>query len=101
MKGDDDDDDKQVAVKKFSSETSSQGRKEFEAEVKIISRLRHRNLVQLLGWCDSSKGLLLVYELVPEESLDKHIHNNTRFLTWSERYDSIHPLTVSLEDSFH
>jgi nitrate reductase NapE component len=102
MKGDDGGDGKQVAVKKFSSETSSQGRKEFEAEVKIISRLRHRNLVQLLGWCDSSKGLLLVYELVSEGSLDKHIHNNnTRFLTWSERYDSVHPRTVSLEYSFH
>jgi hypothetical protein len=99
MKGDDGGDGKQVAVKKFSSETSSQGRKEFEAEVKIISRLRHRNLVQLLGWCDSSKGLLLVYELVPEGSLDKHIHNNTTFLTWSERYDSIHPQIVSLHDS--
>ncbi|TVU09227.1 hypothetical protein EJB05_42677, partial [Eragrostis curvula] len=80
---------RQVAVKKFSSDKSSQGRKEFEAEVKIISRLRHRNLVQLLGWCDSSKGLLLVYELVPEGSLDKHIHNNSRLLTWPERYKII------------
>ncbi|KAK3133127.1 hypothetical protein QOZ80_6AG0532680 [Eleusine coracana subsp. coracana] len=84
-----DSDIKQVAVKKFSSETSSQGRKEFEAEVKIISRLRHRNLVQLLGWCDSTKGLLLVYELVPEGSLDKHIHNNSTLLSWSERYKII------------
>ncbi|TVU09255.1 hypothetical protein EJB05_42712, partial [Eragrostis curvula] len=81
--------DKQVAVKKFSSEKSSQSRKEFEAEVKIISRLRHRNLVQLVGWCDSAKGLLLVYELVPEGSLDKHIHNNPRLLTWPERYKII------------
>ncbi|XP_062198815.1 L-type lectin-domain containing receptor kinase IX.1-like [Phragmites australis] len=82
------DDVQQAAIKKFSLE-SSQGRKEFEAEVKIISRLRHRNLVQLLGWCDSLKGLLLVYELVPEGSLDKHIHNNERLLTWSERYKII------------
>ncbi|XP_062199548.1 L-type lectin-domain containing receptor kinase IX.1-like [Phragmites australis] len=78
----------QVAIKKFSAE-SSQGRREFEAEVRIISRLRHRNLVQLLGWCDSPKGLLLVYELVPEGSLDKHIHDNKRLLTWSERYKII------------
>ncbi|TVT96784.1 hypothetical protein EJB05_57995, partial [Eragrostis curvula] len=88
--------DKLVAVKKFSSEKSSQGRKEFEAEVKIISRLRHRNLVQLLGWCDSTKGLLLVYELVPEGSLDKHIHNNPRQLTWSERYKIIMGLGSAL-----
>ncbi|OEL28353.1 L-type lectin-domain containing receptor kinase IX.1 [Dichanthelium oligosanthes] len=77
-----------VAIKKFSSE-SSQSRKEFEAEVKIIGRLRHRNLVQLLGWCDSRKGLLLVYELVPEGSLDKHIYNTQRVLTWTERYNII------------
>ena len=76
----------QVAIKRFSSESSSQGRKEFEAEVRIISRLRHRNLVQLLGWCDSPKGLLLVYELVPEGSLDEHIHSSDSFLTWPQRY---------------
>ncbi|CAL5089825.1 unnamed protein product [Urochloa decumbens] len=79
----------QVAIKKFSSESSSQSRKEFEAEVKIIGRLRHRNLVQLLGWCDSRKGLLLVYELVPEGSLDKHIYSSNRVLTWPERYKII------------
>ncbi|CAL5076055.1 unnamed protein product [Urochloa decumbens] len=40
----------QVAIKKFSSESSSQSRKEFEAEVKIIGRLRHRNLVRFVVW---------------------------------------------------
>ncbi|CAN6180241.1 unnamed protein product [Urochloa humidicola] len=79
----------EVAIKKFLSESSSQSRKEFEAEVKIIGRLRHRNLVQLLGWCDSRKGLLLVYELVPEGSLDKHIYSRNRLLSWSERYKII------------
>ncbi|KAF8649194.1 hypothetical protein HU200_064389 [Digitaria exilis] len=77
--------DRHVAIKKFR-ESSVQGRKEFEAEVKIISRLRHRNLVQLIGWCDCCKGLLIVYELVSEGSLDKHIHNTAMCLTWPERY---------------
>ncbi|KAK3129898.1 hypothetical protein QOZ80_6BG0486250 [Eleusine coracana subsp. coracana] len=82
-------DGQQVAIKKLSAE-STQSRKEFEAEVKIISRLRHRNLVQLIGWCDHSlQGLLLVYELVPGGSLDKHIHNSPTPLTWSERYKII------------
>ncbi|BAF24836.2 Os09g0341100 [Oryza sativa Japonica Group] len=79
----------EVAIKKFSSDSSSQGRKQFEAEVKIISSLRHRNLVRLLGWCDSSMGLLLVYELVQHGSLDKHIYNADKPLTWSERYKII------------
>ncbi|XP_062179577.1 L-type lectin-domain containing receptor kinase IX.1-like [Phragmites australis] len=76
-----------VAVKMFSAESSVQGRKAFEAEVKIISRLRHRNLVQLLGWCDSRRGLLLVYELVPEGSLDRHLYGS--LLSWSQRYNII------------
>ncbi|KAM0925283.1 hypothetical protein ACQ4PT_004312 [Festuca glaucescens] len=78
-----------VAVKMLSAESSAQGRKEFEAEVRIISRLKHRNLVQLLGWCDSRKGLLLVYELVAESSLDKHLYSSDRFLTWPQRVNII------------
>ncbi|RLM61749.1 hypothetical protein C2845_PM14G08120 [Panicum miliaceum] len=53
------DQDRPVPIKMFSAESSAQGRKAFEAEVKIISRLRHRNLVQLLGWCDSPKDTRL------------------------------------------
>ncbi|KAF7111430.1 hypothetical protein CFC21_111445 [Triticum aestivum] len=79
-----------VAVKVLSAESSAQGRKEFEAEVRIISRLKHRNLVQLLGWCDSRKGLLLVYELVAEGSLDRHLYSNDdSYLTWPQRYNII------------
>nr|BAJ92708.1 predicted protein [Hordeum vulgare subsp. vulgare] len=78
-----------VAVKMLSAESSAQGWREFEAEVRIISRLKHRNLVQLLGWCDSRKGLLLVYELVAEGSLDRHLYNKDRCLTWPQRYKII------------
>ncbi|CAN6338996.1 unnamed protein product [Urochloa humidicola] len=85
-----------VAIKMLSSESSAQGRKEFEAEVRIISRLKHRNLVQLLGWSDSRHGLLLVYELVAQGSLDKHLHSSGNdsdsersWLPWPERYQII------------
>ncbi|GJN34159.1 hypothetical protein PR202_gb22802 [Eleusine coracana subsp. coracana] len=85
-----------VATGDFSDENKL-GRGGFgSSEVRIISRLRHRNLVQLLGWCDSAKGLLLVYELVPGGSLDKHIHNNSRLLSWSERYRIIMGLGSAL-----
>ena len=80
------DQDSPVAIKMLSMESSAQGRKEFEAEVKIISRLRHPNLVHLLGWSDSGKRLLLVYELMPKGSLDRHIYSKKRVLTWPERY---------------
>ncbi|KAK9181363.1 hypothetical protein WN944_024500 [Citrus x changshan-huyou] len=47
---------------------SKQGIKEYASEVKIISRLRHKNLVQLLGWCHEKNELLLVYEVMPNGS---------------------------------
>ncbi|KAM3256995.1 hypothetical protein ACQJBY_049399 [Aegilops geniculata] len=81
-----DEQDRHVAVKMFSMESLDQGSMEFEHEVKIMSQLRHRNVVQLLGWCDCRKGLLLVYEFVPGGSLDKRLHDPEKPLTWQERY---------------
>ncbi|CAN0840665.1 L-type lectin-domain containing receptor kinase IX.1 [Linum grandiflorum] len=69
------DNDDYIAVKRVSK-NSKQGIKEFAAEVKIISRLRHRNLVQLIGWCYEKKELLLVYEFLPNGSLDMHLFRN-------------------------
>ncbi|CAN0921181.1 L-type lectin-domain containing receptor kinase IX.1 [Linum grandiflorum] len=78
-----------IAVKRVSSRKSGQGMKEFAAEVKIISRLRHRNLVQLLGWCNEKKELLLVYEFLPNGSLDSHLFQKMKessLLNWETRY---------------
>ncbi|KAJ3695241.1 hypothetical protein LUZ60_000618 [Juncus effusus] len=72
----------QVAVKKVAK-GSKQGKKEYISEVKIISRLRHRNLVQLIGWCHEQGDFLLVYELMANGSLDRPLHNPERVLTWS------------------
>ncbi|KDP41147.1 hypothetical protein JCGZ_03641 [Jatropha curcas] len=75
-----------VAVKKVSK-GSRQGKKEYISEVKIISRLRHRNLVQLIGWCHEKREFLLVYEFMPNGSLDSHLFGrSTTILTWSIRY---------------
>ncbi|KAF6167095.1 hypothetical protein GIB67_041350 [Kingdonia uniflora] len=74
-----------VAVKKISRE-SKQGRKEYITEVKIISSLRHRNLVQLIGWCHEGVEFLLVYEFMPNRSLDYHLFSQLSFLTWTVRY---------------
>ncbi|KAJ0046011.1 hypothetical protein Pint_06350 [Pistacia integerrima] len=54
----------QVAVKRISRE-SKQGLREFISEIASIGRLRHRNLVQLLGWCRRRGDLLLVYDYMP------------------------------------
>ncbi|XP_057790593.1 L-type lectin-domain containing receptor kinase IX.1-like [Salvia miltiorrhiza] len=74
-----------IAVKKVA-EGSKQGRKEYEAEVKIISQLRHMNLVELIGWCHRRAELLLVYEFMPNGSLDSHIFKLNSLLTWEMRY---------------
>ncbi|KAI3462619.1 hypothetical protein Pfo_019282 [Paulownia fortunei] len=62
-----------IAVKKFSG-GSKQGKKQYITEVKIISMLRHRNLVQLIGWCHDEGEFLLVYEFMPNGSLDYHLY---------------------------
>ncbi|KAJ9552112.1 hypothetical protein OSB04_016157 [Centaurea solstitialis] len=74
-----------VAVKRVSK-TSKQGIKEYSSEVRIISRLRHRNLVQLIGWCHEKRELLLVYEFMENGSLDSHLFKARSLLTWGTRY---------------
>lgn len=75
-----------VAVKKISR-GSRQGKKEYLTEVKIISQLRHRNLVQLIGWCHDRGEFLLVYEFMPNGSLASHLFNKRISpLSWGVRY---------------
>ncbi|KAG6701036.1 hypothetical protein I3842_08G143900 [Carya illinoinensis] len=74
----------EIAVKRVSK-GSKQGRKEYISEVKIISRLRHRNLVQLIGWCHAQGEFLLVYEYMPNGSLDTHLFGGKIMLTWPVR----------------
>lgn len=75
----------EVAVKKISR-GSKQGKKEYITEVKIISGLRHRNLVQLIGWCHDKGEFLLVYEFMPNGSLDSHLFGKKNPLNWATRH---------------
>jgi serine/threonine protein kinase len=76
----------EVAVKRISHD-SKQGVREFVAEISSIGRLRHRNLVQLQGWCRRKGELLLVYDYMPNGSLDKLLFENSKgVLNWSQRY---------------
>ncbi|KAM7459483.1 hypothetical protein LguiA_036477 [Lonicera macranthoides] len=73
-----------IAVKKISA-NSSQGEREYLAEICTIGRLRHKNLLQLQGWCHDRDQLLLVYEYMPNGSLDRFI--GRAFLDWRTRYN--------------
>ncbi|CAM8904246.1 unnamed protein product [Rhodiola kirilowii] len=84
-----------VAIKRVSK-GSSQGVKEYASEVTIISQLRHRNLVQLLGWCHERDELLLVYEFMPNGSLDTHLFKSEVALTWSTRFKIAQELASAL-----
>ncbi|GMY14022.1 L-type lectin-domain containing receptor kinase IX.1-like [Fagus crenata] len=74
-----------IAVKKISR-GSRQGQKEYITEVQMFSQLRHRNLVQLIGWCHDKGEFLLVYEFMPNGSLDSHLFGMRSPLSWVVRY---------------
>ncbi|KAF5476104.1 hypothetical protein F2P56_007843 [Juglans regia] len=76
----------EIAVKKISHE-SRQGMREFVAEIVSIGRLRHRNIVSLLGYCRRKGELLLVYDYMPNGSLDKYLFDQPMItLNWDQRF---------------
>uniref|UniRef100_A0ACD5ZS20 Uncharacterized protein n=1 Tax=Avena sativa TaxID=4498 RepID=A0ACD5ZS20_AVESA len=85
-----------VAIKRVSPE-SKQGMKEFIAEITILGHLRHRNLVQLLGYSRHKSELLLVYDYMPNGSLDRVLHGqNKQMLDWVCRLNIIKGIASGL-----
>ncbi|XP_022960694.1 receptor-like serine/threonine-protein kinase ALE2 [Cucurbita moschata] len=80
-------DDTEVAVKVLKRD-DHQGGREFLAEVEMLSRLHHRNLVKLIGICTEEGSRSLVYELIPNGSVESHLHDvdkETAPLDWDAR----------------
>lgn len=88
----------EVAVKKLLL-SSKEHEDEFRSEVEIISSIRHRNLVELRGWCHERRRQVLVYEYVPNKSLEYHLFNNDAapILGWMERYRVAVGVAAALE----
>ncbi|XP_047323610.1 probable L-type lectin-domain containing receptor kinase VI.1 [Impatiens glandulifera] len=87
----------EVAVKRLIN-NSIQGMREFAAEIESLGRLRHKNLVNLQGWCKKKNELLLVYDYVPKGGLDSLLlrPRDGSILSWDQRFRIIKDVAAGI-----
>lgn len=88
----------EIAVKRLS-QTSRQGIQELRTELLLVAKLNHKNLVRLVGVCLEEREKILVYEYMPNRSLDNFIFDAVKVkeLDWSKRFKIINGITRGLQ----
>lgn len=101
-----------VAIKKFTRELQDQRYQDFLAEVSVINRLRHKNVVPLVGWSYNKGEPLLIYEYMKNGSLDQHLfpnggfgrgrqQNDAAIGQWDTRYGIVRDIATGLHYLHH
>ncbi|KAH9297578.1 hypothetical protein KI387_029260 [Taxus chinensis] len=85
----------EIAVKCITKDCT-EGIKEFIAEISSLGRLQHRNLVPLRGWCRKKQRLFIVYDYMPNGSVDGKLFSSDLNLTWAQRYKIIAGVAAGL-----
>jgi serine/threonine protein kinase len=63
-----------VAIKEIKETSTDQAKKAFKTEIRIMSKLHHRNVLRLLGWCEEDQHLLLIYEIMENGNLEDRLY---------------------------